>query len=111
MFHVKHVQAEQAARVRLAAMCAGVRQKLISAGLSTISGSHGPIIPIILGENEDATEAAIRLRRRGVLTYPVRPPTVPQGTARLRVTLSASLTEPQIDHLIQALIECCRKAG
>ncbi|MGC4069659.1 MAG: 8-amino-7-oxononanoate synthase [Polyangiaceae bacterium] len=108
MFHVKHVQAEHAARMRLAAMSLDVRGRLDALGLKSIPGSHGPIIPVLIGGNEAASRAAAELRSIGVLAYPVRPPTVPQGTARLRITLSARMSSAEIDHLVDALGKCCR---
>jgi 8-amino-7-oxononanoate synthase len=62
-----------------------------------------PIIPIVLGEEEAAIAAANALREKGMLVLPVRPPTVPRGTSRLRVTLSCDHSDAEIDALIRAL--------
>lgn len=61
------------------------------------------IVPIILGEEVKALAAAEALRKRGILAVAIRPPTVPPGTARLRLTFSAEHTDEQIDALIDAL--------
>ena len=68
-------------------------------------GHHSPIIPVILGEEAAALAAAERLLARGLLVPAIRPPTVPVGSARLRVTLSAAHTDEQVGRLVAALDE------
>jgi len=65
--------------------------------------SRTPIQPILLGDNERTLRAAAALERAGYLVGAIRPPTVPAGTARLRVTLCAEHREAQVDGLLQAL--------
>jgi len=67
--------------------------------------SFTPIQPIILGESEKAFMVSQALYERGIIVTAIRPPTVPQKMARLRVTLSALHNENQIDKLIEALAE------
>jgi 8-amino-7-oxononanoate synthase len=62
-----------------------------------------PIVPIILKDEARALAASRELETRGFLVSAIRPPTVPAGTARLRVTLSASHSEAQVDALIGEL--------
>lgn len=62
-----------------------------------------PIVPIIVGTDRDALDAAAALLERGLLVPAIRPPTVAEGTARLRVTLSAAHTDDEVDDLIRAL--------
>ncbi|YCM44055.1 8-amino-7-oxononanoate synthase [Verrucomicrobiaceae bacterium 227] len=62
-----------------------------------------PIVPVILGENETALAASQNLLEKGYLVPAIRFPTVPRGTARLRITLSAAHTEAQIKDLKKAL--------
>jgi len=62
-----------------------------------------PILPIILGPDRAAVAASLVLRARGFFVQPIRPPTVPQGTARLRITLSAGHHPKDVDSLAQAL--------
>lgn len=64
---------------------------------------EGPIVPLVLGSNAAALEASERLKEKGIWITAIRPPTVPQGTARLRITFSASHTQEQVDRLISAL--------
>lgn len=67
--------------------------------------SVSPIVPVILGDEARALAASRELEARGFLVTAIRPPTVPAGTARLRVTLSATHEESQVDALITALAE------
>ncbi|HUI04784.1 MAG TPA: 8-amino-7-oxononanoate synthase [Acidimicrobiales bacterium] len=66
-------------------------------------GHPSPIIPIVLGSDERAVAASAALREYGVWVPAIRPPTVPPGTARLRVTLSAAHTSMHIALLLEAL--------
>ncbi|HVC71995.1 MAG TPA: aminotransferase class I/II-fold pyridoxal phosphate-dependent enzyme [Acidimicrobiales bacterium] len=68
-------------------------------------GHPSPIIPIVLGSDERALAASAALRARGVWVPAIRPPTVPPGTARLRVTLSAAHTEDHVSLLLDALAD------
>ncbi|AKQ68822.1 8-amino-7-oxononanoate synthase [Myxococcus hansupus] len=61
------------------------------------------VFPVILGEPERALDAARRLREAGVLVKAIRPPTVPEGTSRLRFCLSASHTVGHVDLALEAL--------
>lgn len=67
--------------------------------------SVSPIVPIILRDEARALAASRELESRGFLVTAIRPPTVPPGTARLRVTLSATHEDAQVDALITALAE------
>jgi 8-amino-7-oxononanoate synthase len=64
-----------------------------------------PIVPIILKDEARALAASRDLESRGFLVSAIRPPTVPPGTARLRVTLSATHEESQVDALIAAIAD------
>lgn len=65
--------------------------------------SPTPIQPLLIGDSERALQLSAGLRRRGILISAIRPPTVPRGTARLRVTLSAAHEEADVDRLLEAL--------
>jgi 8-amino-7-oxononanoate synthase len=71
----------------------------------SIATRPGPILPVIVGSDEEALTAADHLRRRGLFVPAIRPPTVPEGTARLRVTLSSEHQPPEIEALAAALKE------
>ena len=82
----------------------------LSAALSAAGFEAAPsstaIHPIIVGETRAALDAAARLQDRGFLVPAMRPPTVPEGTSRLRVSLSAAHTREEIATLAAALVDC-----
>ncbi|MDX1444484.1 MAG: 8-amino-7-oxononanoate synthase [Gammaproteobacteria bacterium] len=67
--------------------------------------SETAIQPIVVGSAEEALALSAKLYEKGLLVTAIRPPTVPAGTARLRVTLSAAHTEAQVDRLLGTLDE------
>ncbi len=69
------------------------------------SGHRSPIVPVIIGDEADAVAASSELLDRGLWVPAIRPPTVPRGTSRLRVTLSAIHTDEQVDRLVGALTD------
>jgi len=71
----------------------------------TLLPSSTPIQPLLVGGNEDAMALSDGLRARGIWVPAIRPPTVPQGTARLRISLSAAHSEADVAQLIEALHE------
>ena len=73
-----------------------------------LAPSDTPIQPLVLGANSDAVRASAALRERGILVPAIRPPTVPEGTARLRISLSAAHSEREVLRLAAALNEVCR---
>jgi 8-amino-7-oxononanoate synthase len=68
--------------------------------------SATPIQPIVIGDSARAMRLSQLLRERGLLVTAIRPPTVPAGSARLRVTLSAAHSSAQLELLLEALAEC-----
>ena len=93
-------------RERLQALVAQFRagaQKLDFAPTSSLT----PIQPLIFGKTQAALEASRRLRERGILVPAIRPPTVPEGSARLRITFSAAHEETHVDRLLEALAALC----
>jgi 8-amino-7-oxononanoate synthase len=67
------------------------------------AGPVSPIIPVILGSEQQALEASAALLADGLWVPAIRPPTVPVGTSRLRVTLSAAHTDDEVTRLVEAL--------
>jgi 7-keto-8-aminopelargonate synthetase-like enzyme len=68
-------------------------------------GHPSPIIPVVIGDEQAALGASDRLLRSGLLVPAIRPPTVPPGTSRLRVSLSAAHTGEDVLRLVKALSE------
>jgi len=81
-------------REHLAGLARQLRGSLVKAGIRTGGGSQ--IVPVIVGDNEKACTLAEALREEGYLVFPIRPPTVPPGTARLRLSLTANMQWPDI---------------
>jgi 8-amino-7-oxononanoate synthase len=76
-----------------------------------LEASRTPIQPVIVGAPQATVAASEALLTRGYLVSAIRPPTVPAGTSRLRVTLSAAHDESQVDGLVTALAEVLAVAG
>lgn len=90
------------ARARLLAKADRLRDGLRTIGLN-VPPSRGPIVPVIFGSEEAALEAMTRCGERGIRAPAIRPPTVPAGTSRLRLSVCAGHTDAQIDLLIDSL--------
>jgi 8-amino-7-oxononanoate synthase len=78
------------------------RARRLTAALN-LAPAESAVVPIVLGEAETALAAAQDLEEKGLLAVPIRPPTVPAGTARLRLAFSAEHTDAQVDQLIEAV--------
>jgi 8-amino-7-oxononanoate synthase len=74
-------------------------------------GHPSPIVPVVLGDEARAVAASAALLERGLLVPAIRPPTVPPGSSRLRVTLSAAHTDEDVDRLLAALDELDARAA
>lgn len=98
------VRGEPARRARLHALMARMKAGLAARGFD-VAAVVSPIFPVILGSEARALAAARALRERGFFVRAIRPPTVPRGTSRLRVALSAGHTEAQLDAFLGALDE------
>ena len=92
-------------REHLAALIRQFRKGAQQMGLQLMD-SPTPIQPIVIGDSAKALRLSRLLRERGLLVTAIRPPTVPAGSARLRVTLSAAHSEAQVQLLLIALAEC-----
>jgi 8-amino-7-oxononanoate synthase len=89
-------------RDQLRALVARFRRGAEQLGLALMP-SESPIQPLRVGDAGRALALSAALRERGILITAIRPPTVPAGGARLRVTLSAAHSEAQVDRLLAAL--------
>ena len=74
------------------------------AGFDT-GGSASQIVPIVIGSNQDTVQAAEHLQRKGFAIRAIRPPTVPEGKARLRLSLTTRIEEEHLDRLVKSIVE------
>jgi len=95
-------------REHLQRLVARLREGAAQIGL-TLMDSPTPIQPVLIGDSARALRLSALLRARGILVGAIRPPTVPAGSARLRITLSAAHSEAQLERLLQALAESWRQ--
>jgi len=100
--------AEPQRRERVAAGARHLRQGLTSAGLEVLGFGH--IVPWVVGDARRALWWAEELRSRGVMVLAVRPPSVPAGTARLRLTVTASHESADIERLVAAVLDAGPRA-
>jgi 8-amino-7-oxononanoate synthase len=96
------VQQERWRREHLNSLIRQFRQGAAQLGLPLMA-SQTPIQPILAGSSEQALAWSQMLEAQGILVTAIRPPTVPEGSARLRITFSASHTEQQVNRLLDAL--------
>ncbi|CAM3670373.1 8-amino-7-oxononanoate synthase OS=Castellaniella defragrans (strain DSM / CCUG 39792 / 65Phen)OX=1437824 GN=BN940_13311 PE=3 SV=1 [Castellaniella denitrificans] len=92
----------RAEREALADKADALRGALRSLGLDT-GASSTQIVPVLVGDERRALALSEALEARGVLVTAIRPPTVPRGTSRLRIALSAAHTRADIERLVDAL--------
>lgn len=85
-------------RKTLAGISARLRGDLVSVGLKTAGESH--VVPLVVGDNTKAVRLSDYLQDNGFFVLPIRTPTVPPGSERLRFSLTTQITEQQIDRLI-----------
>lgn len=104
------VRTEEWRRERLQALVAQFRSGAIALGFQ-LAASASAIQPVILGEPARAVALSHALEERGFLIAAIRPPTVPAGTSRLRVTLTADHRVEDVDALLSALADLVGRNG
>ena len=107
MASLELMEKEEARRVHLRVLIGRLKQKLEDLPWR-LRASDTPIQPLIVGDNRAALDLAEGLRSRGIWVPAIRPPTVPEGTARLRIALSAAHDAEHVDELATALHELAR---
>lgn len=100
-FILNKMVAIQAERQYLSNISQNLQQAVREKGFVCPSSSH--IVPVIIGESQTTVERAQILQKSGFYIMPVRPPTVPQNSARLRVSLTAKITQNEIQNLVELL--------
>jgi 8-amino-7-oxononanoate synthase len=94
-------------RSHLRAIASVLRSGLAHVGLDCgTSTTH--IVPVMLGTNQMALHVASELQRCGFAVKAIRPPTVPQGTSRIRISLTAKITIEEVHNLVAAIDEACK---
>ena len=107
LFVVNRLCQMQSRREHLETISRRVRDVVNPLNGNIISSSH--IIPYISGDSVRTLRTAELLQHEGFYLLPVRPPTVPQGTSRVRISLNAGCTDTEIDNLVQAIQNCSSK--
>ena len=107
---LKVIETESWRRRQLLARSAYLRKRLAETGV-TVPDGGSQIIPIVLGDNQRAFRVAEALRREGFDARAVRPPSVPPGTARLRLSVKADLSETVLDRFVTALAGMLEEAA
>jgi 8-amino-7-oxononanoate synthase len=100
---VEIIEAEPFCRERLQALAAEFRRRLAEAGIEFTPNSRGPIVPVVLQDPDRAVQIAQELEADGFLVGAIRPPTVPPGTSRLRITLTSGHTSTDLERFVTAL--------
>ena len=88
-FVFRHMLGLGRQRLHLQGLAGKLRSELMRVGLSTAGSTN--IVPVLIGQDATAVRLAEAMRKGGWLIFPVRPPTVPEGTARLRLSLTADM--------------------
>lgn len=104
------IDTEPERRRRLLTLSHYLRDALRSAGIR-IPDDASQIVPVHIGENDAAVSVAASLQAGGFDVRAIRPPTVPPGTARLRVSLNVGLDEPTLDRFAHTLVVALKEAG
>ncbi|MGC6246869.1 8-amino-7-oxononanoate synthase [Bisgaard Taxon 45] len=94
-----HLKAE---RTHLASLSQHLRQAIVDI-FNVLMPSESCIVPYILGDNALTVKTAQRLQQQGYYCLPIRPPTVPKGTSRIRFSLTADMSFAEVDQLIACL--------
>lgn len=103
LFMIRKMTSMQKRREHLAHISQILRDALIAQGYECPSVSH--IVPMIVGSSKDTILRAEYLQRHGFYALPVRPPTVPEGTSRIRFSLTAEIKEEEMEQLRNCLNE------
>jgi 8-amino-7-oxononanoate synthase len=88
-----------------------MRMAFRAAGVPVVGTDDCPIVPVIVGEAAATLKIRDDLRAHGLLVPAIRPPTVPQGTSRLRISLSAVHERDDIERLVRTVIDAFAGLG
>ena len=102
---IRIVKAEPERRERVRTNAARLRAALGRAGVPCEGANDAHVVPVLVGAADATVRLGTQLRERGLLVGAVRPPTVAEGTSRLRISMSAAHTDAHIDRLAETLAE------
>jgi 8-amino-7-oxononanoate synthase len=88
-----------------------LRTALAAHGIAVESGLGGAIIPVVIGDNQRVLAVVAELERSGILAQGIRPPTVPAGTARLRLTATATWSADVPSRVADAIARALQNPG
>ena len=97
------IQSEPNRRERVRGLTRQLRMELLAAGWQVTGEADCPIVPVIIGEPQAAVSLSQELLQQGFLVPAIRPPTVPRGTSRLRISLTADHTPEDIERCVGVL--------
>ena len=104
------VEHEPELREQLKSRARRVREQLADTGIE-VPRAGSQIVPLVLGDNDRAVSVAQVLQSDGFDVRAIRPPSVPQGTARLRVSVNAGLTDDSIDRFARSVVMALKEVG
>ncbi len=104
------IASEPERRQRVRALAGRLRRHLGDAGLA-VARDGSQIVPVQIGDNAAAVAVATRLQAEGFDVRAIRPPSVAEGTARLRVSVNAGLDDAIVDRFARAVAAVCREVG
>lgn len=102
MITIRQLAAMTEERRKLARLGVNLRHRIAEAGFRTVAGDS-PIVPLITGDAAKAVELSRHLSENKILALPIRRPTVPPGSERLRLSLHADMTESDIDRILDVI--------
>ncbi|PID99956.1 MAG: hypothetical protein CSA81_14245 [Acidobacteria bacterium] len=102
LFAFREMMGMYSRRERLQMLSEKLRKSFIENGLETRGDTN--IIPVIIGEDQRTEHIASQLQQDGFLLLPIRPPTVPEGTSRLRFSLTANMNWEQLQPVTDVVV-------
>nr|WP_236838528.1 8-amino-7-oxononanoate synthase [Caldalkalibacillus salinus] len=102
------IENDQDKRERLLRNIKIIKNRLEAMGF-IVYGQHTPIIPVIMGEAETSVRFSEKLQEKGIYAPAIRPPTVPNGESRIRLTVTAAHHDSQVEHLLTSFKDIGRE--
>jgi 8-amino-7-oxononanoate synthase len=111
LLHVERARGADDRRALLFERARALRESLAARGVAVESGLGGAIVPVVVGDNQRVLSVVAELERSGILAQGIRPPTVPPGTARLRLTATASWSADVPSRVADAIARALQHPG